>query len=105
MVMSEMSVRLLPAVWPNVEIHTSRFEVAAALGTEMVLLPGLSGVGPVSTVVSARLAGLAVEALLIWTWVPVLDTVMVTLPTTVDSGNCSMRPTPFLKFGNGTVSV
>ena len=100
-----MSTRLWPAVWPIVEIHTSRCDVGAALGTEMVLVPAFSAVGPASSVVSSRRAGLAPSALRIWTWVPVLDTATVTLPTSVSSGNCSIRPTPFLKLGNGTVSV
>lgn len=51
-VISETSVRLCPAVWPIVEIHTSRCDVGPALGTEMVLVPGLRAVGPVSRMVS-----------------------------------------------------
>ena len=59
---SETSVRLFPAVWPSVEIHTSRCDVGCPAGTAMVLVPGLSRVGPVSRVVSSRVAGLADEA-------------------------------------------
>ena len=71
----------------------------------MVLAPGVSAVGWVSAVVSSRLSGSALVAERICTSVPVLDTVMVTLPTSVGSGNSSSRPTPFLNPGNGTASV
>ena len=71
----------------------------------MVLDPGLSAVGPVSSVVASSEAGLALVADRICTWVPVLDTATVTSPTSVGWGSCSIRPTPFLKLGNGGVSV
>ncbi|CKU63161.1 Uncharacterised protein [Mycobacterium tuberculosis] len=39
------------------------------------------------------------------TLVPVLATSMATVPTTVAWGSCNIKPTPFLKLGNGTGSV
>ena len=67
-VISETSVRLLPFVWPRVEIHTRRKEVGLALGTSMVFEPGLSAVGWVIAVVSSSAFGLALVADRICTW-------------------------------------
>ena len=52
----------------------------------MVLVPGLSRVGPVSSVVSSRALGLDELADRICTCVPVLFSATVTLPTTVGWG-------------------
>ena len=59
----------------------------------------------VSTVVSSSDDGVGVCAERISTAVPVLFRLMVTSPTVVGCGSCSISPTPFLKLGNGTGSV
>src|SRR5689334_9140637 len=100
-----MSERLFPSTWPSVETQTKRFDVGVALSTLMVLEPGLRGVADVSTVVSANDEGVGVCAERISTEVPVLFKSMVTSPTVVGCGSCSMSPTPFLKLGNGTGSL
>src|SRR4051794_15420848 len=100
-----MSERLLPSTWPSVDTHTNRFDVGAALSTLTVLEPGFSGVAGVNTVVSANDDGVGVCAERISTEVPVLFRSMVTSPTAVGCGSCSISPTPFLKLGNGTGSL
>lgn len=102
---SEITARLLPPVLPNVEIHTSRFDIGEPELTSMTLWPGLSAVAGISTVVSANFAGVGVEAERISTLVPMLATSMVTALTTVGLGKCNINPTPFLKPGNGTASL
>ena len=89
---------------PSVEIHTSTFDVGDASSTLMVFGPGLRVSAGVSTVVSSSDAGVGVCDDRICTAVPVLFTLMVTSPSLVGCGNCSIRPTPFLKLGNGTAS-
>jgi hypothetical protein len=59
----------------------------------------------VSTVVSARLAGVGVCEERTSTLVPVLEMSMVRLPTKVGFGSCNINPTPIFKLGNGTGSV
>src|SRR4051794_39210958 len=100
-----MSARLLPSVLPSVEIHTSTFDVGEEPFTAMVLCPGLSAVAEVSTVVSPSFDGFGEADERISTLVPVLEISIVTAPTTVGLGSCSINPTPFLKLGNGTGSV
>src|SRR4051812_3238975 len=100
-----MSDRLLPSTWPRVETHTKTLDVGVGLSTLIVLDPGFSVVAGTSTVVSSSDAGVGVCAARICTAVPVLLSEMVTSPTLVGCGNCSISPTPFLKFGNGTGSV
>src|SRR5262245_29447218 len=100
-----MSDRLFPSTWPSVETHTSRLDVGGALSTLIVFEPGFRGVADVSTVVSSSDDGFGVWDERISTAVPVLSRLMVTSPIFVGWGNCSSRPTPFLKFGNGTGSV
>ncbi len=97
-------MRLSPLVVPNVEIHTSRYDVGDDALTGMLLWPGCIATGWVSAVVSSSLAGVAVADERIWTFVPVLARSRVTAPTTVGCGSCSIRPTPLLKLGNGTAS-
>lgn len=103
--MSDMADSLLPSCVPSVVIHTSTFETGVGLAIVMVFEPGLSGVGGDSTVVSSRVVGVGVAADRIWTEVPVLLTSSVTDPSVVAWGSCRTSPTPFLKFGNGTVSL
>ncbi|COZ83827.1 Uncharacterised protein [Mycobacterium tuberculosis] len=79
--------------------------MGAAASTEMVLWPGRSAVAEVNTAVSSSVAGVGVDAERISTLVPVLATSMATVPTTVAWGSCNIKPTPFLKLGNGTGSV
>ena len=67
--------------------------------------PGDSIVAGVSSVVSCSDAGCGEDADRISTAVPVLGTVSVTVPTVVGFGSSNIRPTPLLKFGNGTGSV
>src|SRR5690348_12952147 len=96
---------LLPLVVPRVEIHTSRFDVGAPALTAMVLCPDFSAVAGVSTVVSSSFDGFGEGDERISTLVPVLEMSMLTAPTTVGFGSCSIRPSPFLKLGNGTGSL
>jgi len=100
-----MSDRLLPSTCPSVETQTSRLEVGGALSTLIVFVPGFRAVAGVSTVVSSSDVGLGVCDERISTAVPELSRLMVTSPIFIGSGNCSIRPTPFLKLGNGTGSV
>src|SRR5215213_6247242 len=93
-VMSEIDVRLWPSVVPKVEIHTSTFDVSVRLPTSMRLCPGCSDVVGVSSVVSANLAGFSVGDERIWTFVPVLDTSIVTALSAVGSDKCSKSPSP-----------
>ena len=58
----------------------------------------------VSTVVSSSDDGVGVCDERISTAVPVLFRLIVTSPIVVGCGSCSISPTPFLKFGNGTGS-
>src|SRR5262245_44452010 len=100
-----MSDRLFPSTWPSVETQTNRLEVGGALSTRIVFEPGLRGVAPVRTVVSSSDPGVGVGDERRSTAVPVLSMRCVTSPIFVGWGNWSIRPTPFLKFGNGTGSV
>ena len=102
---SEISIRLSPCVLPKVEIHTSTLEVLVRSCTAMRLCPGCSGVVGVSSVVSANLAGVWVGDERICTWVPVLDTSIVTALSAVGSDRCSNRPIPSMNFGKGTASL
>ena len=102
---SDKPAWLLPLVVPNVEIHTNRFDVGEPALTGMTLWPGLSANAGASTVVSSNFEGEAVDAERISTLVPVLGVSMVTWPTTVGFGSCSINPSPCLKLGNGTASV
>src|SRR6185312_2766035 len=61
-VISEMSARLLPSTVPNVEIHTSTYDVGDALLMVIVFGPGFIGVGGVSSVVSCSDDGVALRA-------------------------------------------
>ncbi len=61
-------------------------------------------VGSVSAVVSSSDDGDAESEDRICTAVPVLLTLMVTEPTVAGCDSCRIRPTPFLKFGNGVGS-
>src|SRR5271166_4162989 len=99
-----MSVRLSPLVVPSLLIHTSTFDVGAALLTGMWLLPGCTGVGGVISVVSESADGVALCDERICISVPVLDKLTLTALSTVGLGSSSSKPTPFLKFGNGTAS-
>src|SRR5690625_4052732 len=103
-VLSGIWLRLSPPVVPMVEIHTSRYDVGVEESAEILLAPACSALAGASTVVSASRAGLAVEAERSSTRVPVLETLMPTLPITVGLGSCNSSPTPFLKFGKGTGS-
>src|SRR5262245_15179947 len=100
-----MSDRLFPSTWPSVETQTSRLEVGDALSTLIVFEPGFREVAGVSTAVSSSDDGFGVCAERISTAVPVLSRLMVTSPIFVGCGNCSMGPTPFLKFADSTGSV
>jgi hypothetical protein len=88
-VISEMSERLLPPVVPSVEIHTKTVDVGVRVFTGMLLWPGRIGVGGVSSVVSASLAGVAVGEERICTMVPVLSRLTVTALRIVGCGSCS----------------
>ena len=90
---------------PSVETHTSTLDVGDALSTLMVFEPGLRVLAGVSTVVASSDEGVGVCDERISTAVPVLFRFMVTSPSLVGCGNWSIRPTPFLKFGNGMRSV
>src|SRR6201993_1706541 len=104
-VISEISVRLSPLVVPRVEIHTSTLEVLVRLCTAMRLCPGRSEMFGVSSTVSANLAGASVVDERICTWVPVLDTSIVTALSAVGSDRCSSRPMPSMNFGKGSGSL
>ena len=67
--------------------------------------PLIGGIDAAGTVVSSSDDGVGVCDERISTAVPVLSRLTVTSPRVVGCGNCSMSPTPFLKFGNGTGSV
>src|SRR6185312_12874639 len=100
-----MSERLAPSVLQSVVIHTSTFDVGADMLIGIRFWPACTAVGGVSAEVSSRLLGAAVVAERVWILVPVLDKLMSTASSLVGSGSCNISPTPFLKPGNGTLSV
>src|SRR5262249_11886829 len=80
-------------------------DVGADIVSGIRFCPACTAVGGVSAVVSSRLLGESVVAERIWILVPVLDRLMSTAASLVGSGSCNINPTPFLKPGNGTLSV
>ena len=95
--LAEMAV--LPFTWPALA------RLPHGDGHPVLLLPGFMVAGCVSTVVASSEAGVAVWAERIWIAVPVLVRLRLTDATVVAWGRFSMRPTPFLKLGNGVGSV
>src|ERR1700724_3619958 len=94
-----------PAVFPNLVMNTSTYDTGCVLVMEISFSPFFIGVAWASTVVSAlRLLGDSDGDDRTSIAVPMLFTVTATDLSTVGFGNCSIKPTPVLKPGNGSAS-